>query len=130
MTDCYCAAMRLAARKLTTAYDEALAPTRINVAQFGLLRRIARLGPVSLTELGRRSGLDRSTVGRNVRVLQRQRLIADAPGEDEREACVVLAAAGKRALQAAEPLWRGVQVEFERKLGKDAALLRRLLAKL
>jgi len=130
MTDCYCAAVRLAARKLTTAYDEALAPAGINVAQFGLLRRIARLGPVSLTELGRQSSLDRSTVGRNVRVLQRQRLIADTPGEDEREACVVLAPAGERTLKTAEPLWRGVKADFESKLGKDAAQLRRLLARL
>ena len=74
-TLCYCAALRAAARKTTALYDEALEPAGIGVAQFSLMRRIERAGTVSLTELGRRAELDRSTVGRNVRVLARMGLV-------------------------------------------------------
>ena len=42
---CYCSSLRAAARKTTALYDAALAPVGINVAQFGLLRRIERAQP-------------------------------------------------------------------------------------
>ena len=67
---CYCAALRVAARKTTALYDEELAAVGINLAQYSLLRQIERAGTVSLTELGRLAELDRSTVGRNVKALQ------------------------------------------------------------
>ncbi|WP_159715866.1 MarR family winged helix-turn-helix transcriptional regulator, partial [Geminicoccus flavidas] len=82
---CYCIALRAASRRLTTLYDAALQPVGINVAQFSLLRNVKRAQPVSLTELGRRMELDRSTVGRNVRLLQRMGLVRMASGSDQRE---------------------------------------------
>lgn len=130
-TECYCGALRLAARKTTAIYDEALAPAKINVAQFSLLRRIERLGPISFTALGRLSGLDRSTVGRNGKVLERGGLIEAAEGDDAREACVVLTPAGRLAFQAALPLWRQAQQKIEATIGPDAAShLRSLLEEL
>ncbi len=73
---CHCTRLRIATRKMTALYDTALAPTGINVAQFSILRTIERRQPVSLTELGRLLALDRSTMGRNVRVLEKQGLVA------------------------------------------------------
>ena len=119
-TPCYCAAVRAAARKATALYDAALAPVGINVAQFSLLRRIERMGPVSLTELGREAELDRSTVGRNVKVLARLRLVRLAPAEDQREAAVRLTRAGAEALRRAAPLWEEAQRRIEAALGRRA----------
>jgi len=115
---CYCALMRAATRRLGAVYDAALAPLGINIAQFSLLRRIRHHQPVSLTELGRIAGLDRSTVGRNVRVLEREKLVTTRSGdEDQREAMVVLADRGAAILEAAEPLWQKCQHEIEDRLG-------------
>ena len=94
---CYCSSLRAAARKTTALYDSALAPVGINVAQFALLRRIERAQPVSLTELGRLADLDRSTVGRNVKVLERLGLVRLASAEDQREAPVTLTRRRRRA---------------------------------
>ena len=58
-SECICATLRVAARKMTARYDAALAPIGINLAQFSLLRNINRAGLVSLTELGRKVELDR-----------------------------------------------------------------------
>jgi hypothetical protein len=44
--------LRAAARKAGSVYDDALAPRRINIAQYSLLRLILRRQPVSFTELG------------------------------------------------------------------------------
>src|SRR4051794_24743998 len=68
---CLCIAVRKASRRMTTVYDDALAPVGINLAQYSLLKKIRRTAPVSLTDLGAAMDLDRSTIGRNVKVLER-----------------------------------------------------------
>jgi DNA-binding MarR family transcriptional regulator len=114
---CYCDVLRTATRKTTAIYDAALAPAGVNLAQFSLLRKIRRAGSVSLSELGRLAALDRSTIGRNVRVLQRMELVRLTPGEDQREATVTLDARGLAALRRAAPLWDDAQRRIEAKLG-------------
>ena len=125
ISSCYCALLRKATRRLGSAYDEVLAPFGINIAQFSLLRMIARNGPVSLTELGKIAELDRSTVGRNVRVIERLGLAMTRRGEDDqREAVVTLTPSGTQLLDAATPLWEECQRAIEGRLGqtKIAAL--------
>lgn len=119
ISPCYCSQMRTAARRLGAVYDAALAPVGINIAQYSLLRIIEHLKEVSLTDLGRAAGLDRSTVGRNVRVLERDGLVATRKGKDQREAMVCLAARGVTVLKEAGPLWDGCQKQIEARLGPD-----------
>jgi DNA-binding MarR family transcriptional regulator len=118
---CICIAVRKASRRLTARYDEALAPVGINLAQFSLLRSINRHGPVSLTRLGELTELDRSTLGRNVRVLERMNLCAPAVADDKREAAVALSDDGRRVLAAATPLWSAIQSELRTRIGSDGA---------
>ena len=127
-TPCYCEAARVAARKTTALYDAALASAGVTVAQYGLLRRIERAGAVSLTGLGRMSELDRSTVGRNVRVLERLKLVRLSAAEDQREAAVTLTPAGAEALERAKPLWQDAQRRVEAALGAKGAESLRALA--
>lgn len=114
---CYCTAIRTAERRITRVYDDAMAPSGITVAQFSLLRKIERNEPVSMTRLSVIMELDRSTVGRNVRVLKKLGLADIAPGEDQREASAVLTDAGREAIRVALPLWRGAQEHLEQVLG-------------
>lgn len=128
---CYCAALRGAARKTTAIYDAALAPTGVNVAQFSLLRKIERAAPVSLSELGRLAELDRSTIGRNVKILRRMGLARVTSGADHREATVALEERGRAALREGAPLWAEAQRKIEARLGADGAThLRALLGAL
>ena len=69
---------------MTAFYDEAMAPAGVTIAQFSLLRRIERGAPLSLSDLAEMAELDRSTVGRNVKVLQRMALVDIAAGDDQR----------------------------------------------
>lgn len=127
-TSCYCAALRAATRKTTALYDAALAPAGIGVPQFSLMRRIERAGTVSLTELAGLAELDRSTVGRNVKVLERMGLVEIGPAEDQREAAVSLTAAGEEAIGNAAPLWDEAQRRVEAVLGSEGARALRGLA--
>ncbi|RYE33504.1 MAG: MarR family transcriptional regulator [Hyphomicrobiales bacterium] len=116
---CFCLQLRKAARKIGSRYDAALAPVGINIAQYSLLRTIARREPISLTELGRKLELDRSTMGRNVRVIEKMGLVELGRGEDQREATVALRYRGHEVLRAAEPLWAHCQEEVGQRLGAD-----------
>src|SRR6478735_2001556 len=87
---CHCLQLRKATRKIGARYDAALAPVGINIAQYSLLRTVAKRQPMSLTDLGRYLELDRSTIGRNVRVVEKLRLVEMGRGQDQREATVSL----------------------------------------
>jgi DNA-binding MarR family transcriptional regulator len=118
---CYCAAVRVVARKTTALYDAALAPCGVNLAQYSLMRRIERAGAPSLTELASLAELDRSTVGRNVRVLQKLALVRIASAEDQREAAVTLTPVGVETLRRATPFWNEAQRKIETTLGAERA---------
>jgi DNA-binding MarR family transcriptional regulator len=117
--ECHCTTFRAAMRRMAAAYDEALLPTGLNVAQFSLLRRIARGEPVSLTELAQRAELDRSTIGRNVRVLERDGFVEQRRGGDLREAAVALTRRGRKVLEDAAPLWQSCQQDLEHRVGRE-----------
>jgi DNA-binding MarR family transcriptional regulator len=128
---CHCILLRKAAKKVSSYYDEALEPLGINIGQFSLLRNIQRAAPVSLTELGARVELDRSTVGRNTKVLVRMGLVATGQGEDQREALLTITDKGRQILADGAPLWDGVQDDIEARLGAEKTeQLRELLAAL
>lgn len=114
---CLCQTLRKAARRVTSAYDDALSPAGINLAQFSLLRHISRLQPLSLSELGRVVELDRSTIGRNIKVLEKQGMTEGVALADHREAGVQLTQAGRHTLQKAEGMWTTIQSQFEQQLG-------------
>lgn len=121
--------LRQAARRMSAAYDEALAPLGINIAQFALLRIVARRERASLSDLGRAAELDRSTIGRNVRVLERMELMRTMRGDDDRrEAVVALTDQGHALLAAAMPVWEECQHTVETRFGDDGiARMRQML---
>ena len=128
---CICIALRKASRRMTAVYDDALATAGINLAQFSLLRNIDRHAPVSLTRLGDIVELDRSTLGRNVRVLERMGLVSIEAGSDQREAAVALTTAGKATLDRSLKLWGDAQNGIHRKIGaQGVAQLEALLGAL
>jgi DNA-binding MarR family transcriptional regulator len=115
---CACTRTRRAARALTDAYDRALRPVGLKVTQFSLMRTVARMERPSLTALAQEMALDRSTLGRNVNVLQRQGLLDLAEGSDLREHAVELTMRGQRLMERAVPLWEAAQKRVEGLLGK------------
>ena len=117
---CYCANARRAALSLTARYDEALAPHGLKVTQFSLLHAVKRRGRPNLTALAEATGLDRSTLGRNLRGLEGLGLVALSPGEDLRDRVVALTAKGLDRLRAAGEAWRGLQAALAGALGEDA----------
>ncbi len=117
-SQCLCTHLRRAARGVSRRYDEALEGFGINVAQFSLLRHLQRLDRPSISSLAEAMGLDRSTLGRNLRVLEADGLVALAEGDDLRNRLVLLTEQGKARLAAAEPAWEQAQLKMLAALGE------------
>ncbi|MCK9797516.1 MarR family transcriptional regulator [Pseudomonas sp. MAFF 302030] len=124
-SQCLCINLRRAARGVSRHYDGALDGFGINVAQYSLLCNLQRLQEPSISSLAEAMGLDRSTLGRNLRVLEGEGLLTLAEGEDQRNRIVRLTAAGEERLQAALPAWEAAQERLIERLGveKREALL-------
>jgi DNA-binding MarR family transcriptional regulator len=117
---CVCANARRAALALTARYDQALAAHGLKVTQLSLLHAVARREAPNLSELAAATGLDRSTLGRNLRVLERMGVVALGPGDDLRDRRVGLTDAGRARLREATRTWRRVQDDLRAALGEDA----------
>ncbi|HTR59828.1 MAG TPA: MarR family winged helix-turn-helix transcriptional regulator [Casimicrobiaceae bacterium] len=129
-TKCACTRVRRAARSLTDLYDEVLRPVGLKVTQFSALRTVDRLGPVNISTLAAEMALDRSTLGRNLGVLERQGLVGLSEGDDQRERTVTLTSRARRLLDRAVPLWAQAQGRVDDLLGKQGvATLFALLGK-
>lgn len=110
-------ALRDASRRLTAHYDRALVPAGISLAQLALVRIIGANEPSALGPLAMIAGLDRSTLGRNVRVLKRLGLVSIRPGADLRQAELRLSEAGRATLLQATLLWEEAEGHIRQRLG-------------
>ena len=106
---CACATARHVARTLTQLYDAALRDTGLEAPQFALLMAIDRIGPCNQAALGERYALDKTTVSRNLKWLQRQGWVDASIGKNRRERELTLTAEGRKRLAAARPKWRKAQ---------------------
>ena len=118
-TQCLCTNLRRASRGISRHYDGALDGFGINVAQYSLLCNLKRLDQPSISSLAEAMGLDRSTLGRNLRVLENAGLVKLAEGEDHRNRLVCLTRAGEERLEAALPAWEAAQQRLIDRLGED-----------
>src|SRR5262245_50384730 len=127
--ECNCFAVRAAARHITQAYDQFLAPAGLRTTQFAILAKLKRHGPLTINALAEAMVMDRTTLGRNILPLERDGLIRIAPATSDRRAKELhLTRAGEQRFQAGRKGWAAAQARFERAYGtKRAAALRNLL---
>jgi DNA-binding MarR family transcriptional regulator len=121
---CNCTALRKASRRMSQFYDAALAPSGLRSTQFALLAEIYRRpdDPPTIRGLAEALAMDQSTIGQNLRPLEREGLVALATDTaDRRSRRIQLTKAGRSRFTAARPLWSDAQARFESSFGKRAA---------
>ncbi len=116
---CACANLRKAARLVTQLYDESIRPSGLRGTQFGLLMAVKGLGPVTVTKLAKSTMMDRTTLGRNLKPLEKRGLIRIETGEDHRMREITLTDKGLEALMKALPLWKKAQSHMVEGLGEE-----------
>jgi DNA-binding MarR family transcriptional regulator len=115
--------VRLAARRITQFLEREMgAGGGLGLAQLGLMAQIAAAADDTLGALAERTGLDQSTLSRNLRTLEAEGLIEIAAVEtDLRRRAVWLTELGARRLEAAIPLWRKAHAKLARRLSPKLA---------
>jgi DNA-binding MarR family transcriptional regulator len=116
---CACANLRKASRAVTQLYDESLQPTGLRATQYTLLVTLSQTGTISITELAQQLVMDRTTLTRNLALLEHQGLVAIAKGDDQRTRLVTLTNQGREAVVKALPLWEQAQKRIVSGLGRE-----------
>jgi DNA-binding MarR family transcriptional regulator len=116
---CACFKVRKAARALTTLYEKALRPSGLRPTQFSLLMATRIFGPITVIKLAQATVMDRTTLTRNLQILENQGLIETASGEDRRERVVTLTPSGREILIKAIPFWEEAQERVKQGLGPE-----------
>jgi DNA-binding MarR family transcriptional regulator len=109
--DCACANLRRAARLVTQLYSHEIG-TEVEPTQFSLLTALDRHPGASQAPLGRALGLDKTTMSRNLRLMQRNGWIELALTDDGRERGYRLTPAGEKIFSAAKPGWMRAQAKL------------------
>jgi DNA-binding MarR family transcriptional regulator len=114
---CACHRIRMAARAVTRAYDEALRPIGLRATQASVLAAVAAEGAMSITALARFIGMDRSTLTRNLAPLEKEGLLSLGSEGWRRSRMLAITAKGKSRLEKALPLWEDAQRRLKREIG-------------
>ena len=106
-----CVGMRVrkAARVVANHYDKHLKPVGLKGTQFTLLNTIFLNPAANIGQLADILGLDRTTLNRNLKPLERQGLIRSGSGKDPRTRTLKLTNEGTTILQNALPYWLEAQ---------------------
>ena len=123
MHRCACTVLRQAARVATQHFDKNLAASGLRISQFSVLSTLRYVGPKTINELAEIMVLDRTTLGRNLRPLQRAGYIAVEAGKDDRRTKqLALRRKGETAVLKAMDRWGEAQTGFENAIGLDNAI--------
>ncbi|MCF6293126.1 MAG: MarR family winged helix-turn-helix transcriptional regulator [Robiginitomaculum sp.] len=117
--DCACFNIRKASRVITQVYEEAMSDTGLRGTQFTVLVVVAIHESIIITSLAEKLVMDRTTLTRNLKPLEKQKLIEIIPGADRRTRAVRLTAAGHEMLVIALPLWKKAQQKVAKFMGSE-----------
>lgn len=116
---CVCFNLRKASRIVTQIYDDVMRPLGYRATQITLIGVINRHEGLTVKELAGFIDTDPTTLIRNLRLLEKDRLVRLEPGEDRRERRVFLAEKGKQLLEKAYPLWKKTQERIAQQVGRE-----------
>jgi DNA-binding MarR family transcriptional regulator len=119
---CNCFALRQAARYVTQIYERHLGEVGLTAAQFTIMAKLARTAPATMADMAEAMVMDRTTLVRALKPLQRDGfVVSEASEHDGRTYLFSLSESGKATFADAAVAWRNAQAEFEGKFGRERA---------
>ncbi|MDF1837783.1 MAG: MarR family winged helix-turn-helix transcriptional regulator [Planctomycetota bacterium] len=126
--DCTCFNLRRAARTAGRYYDAALGPVGLRNTQFSALAVLTQMGPTPVSRLAEVMAMERTTLTRNLKPLERDGLVEQSVGEDRRQRIVKLTRSGRAMYAKALALWQTANDSAGEALGQTRT--KRMLADL
>lgn len=117
---CVCNSLHQTARAVSRIYSEEMRPSGILRSQYSILAYLSKLGVVQLTELADKLYMDRTTLSRNLKPLEKRGLVHNNKSPtDARARELSLTTEGKTQLLEATKLWRKAQKRVVQAFGKE-----------
>ncbi len=117
---CTCGELRKAARAITLLYDNAFKSSGLLSTQFGVLQILCEIDSIQITDLASKLGMDRTTITRNLSILERDGFIKISQGKDHRTRIVTATQKGHIAVSKTILMWSEIQCKVKQKLGENS----------
>mgnify|MGYP001675899652 FL=1 len=118
LNECHCFMLRNMASSIKKIYNQRFQELGITNEQFTILRHMKYLAPISVTNLSEKIKIDRTTLSRNLKILETKELIVDNSLVG-RSRQIVLSEKGNDVINKAEKIWLKLQKEIERVISKE-----------
>jgi DNA-binding MarR family transcriptional regulator len=132
LTNCLCTSVRKSARNISQIYNEHLQQSgeKINPNQVSILVALSQIEKKTISELSILLKMQRTTLTRNLSVLDKSGLIETYSGLDERMKFTKLSKKGNQVLDKILPYWKNAQNQTKKILGEDLHLFQENLKKI
>lgn len=116
--ECACATIRRTARLVTQLYSHEMGQN-VEPTQFALLTVLSHRPGGGQSPLGRALGLDKTTMSRNLRLMERNGWIEGMTANDKRKRGYRITPLGTTVLAATTPGWTRAQARLRKALEPD-----------
>ena len=117
IADCTAFNLRKASRVVSQLFDDALRDSGLRGGQFSIMSMILYHQPLPVKALADHLVMDRTTLTRNLKPLERDGLITIEPGSDRRVREVSVTNKGRDTLTRAYPRWKKAQAKMIEGMG-------------
>ena len=132
LTDCLCTSIRRSARNISQIYSDHLQQSgeKINPNQVSILVVLSQIEKKTISELSNILKMERTTLTRNLKVLDKSGWIKTYFGTDGRMKFTKLSKRGSEVLNKILPYWKKAQSKTKKILGEDLKLFQENLTKI
>ncbi len=116
---CVCFNLKKASRLVTGYYDEFLADAGLSSTQFQILGAIGRHENLTISQMADLLLMDRTTLTRNLKPLERMKMVGTVATGDKRKRLVELTPKGWESLMKGIPEWERAQSSIVSRMGDD-----------
>jgi DNA-binding MarR family transcriptional regulator len=109
---------RATARTITRFFNTYFRPLDVTSEQFSLLIGIEAAIGITVADLAAESGVDATTLSRNVQILEKRKLVRGV-GRGRAGKQLELTGTGRSLLEKAVPMWRQARTELAAALGEN-----------
>ena len=119
--DCIGARVRMLNRLVSRIYDDELREHGIRFSQLNILTIVALKGPIQPSEVGQILAIEKSTLSRNVRLMEENGWITASEADSGNAQRLKLTRQGKNLYHRASAAWTVAQQKIKDLLGAEAA---------
>ena len=116
---CFCVSVRALANRLTQLYDDRMAPFDLKVTQYSVMKKIVDKPNSTISEIAQMCDLDRTTLTRSLRILERNGWLEFVKAKDQREKRLHIKATKTSDFDRAQQAWRLLQSELSAHIDLD-----------